>query len=205
MLPVGAPGGIGGCVHTGDTEYVSVARPELISSIRGACGLARNTAKPCGEPPYNSGARDWKYNNDYVEKDDGYRHSKWLAFMERRLKIARDLLNPNNSVLIVTIDDKEVNRLGLLLEQLFPDGRIEMVTTVINGRGKYRKGEFARCEEYVYFIAFGKASVQGEPDTDFDEGATVPWRTLRRSDINSARGTAKGGTSQFFPIYVDDG
>lgn len=157
------------------------------------------------DPPYNSGARDWKYNNDYVEKDDGYRHSKWLAFMERRLKIARDLLNPNNSVLIVTIDDKEVNRLGLLLEQLFPDGRIEMVTTVINGRGKYRKGEFARCEEYVYFIAFGKASVQGEPDTDFDEGATVPWRTLRRSDINSARGTAKGGTSQFFPIYVDDG
>ena len=40
------------------------------------------------DPPYNTGARDWKYNNDYVEADDHYRHSKWLAMMERRLLIA---------------------------------------------------------------------------------------------------------------------
>ena len=57
------------------------------------------------DPPYNTGARDWKYNNDYVESEDLYRHSKWLAFMERRLKIAKELLNPNDSVLIVTIDE----------------------------------------------------------------------------------------------------
>ena len=55
------------------------------------------------DPPYNSGAKDWKYNNDYVEDDDLYRHSKWLAFVERRLLLAKDLLNPNSSVLIVTI------------------------------------------------------------------------------------------------------
>ena len=59
------------------------------------------------DPPYNTGARDWKYNNDYVEGDDLYRHSKWLAFMERRLKLAKRLLNPDDSVLIVTIDEKE--------------------------------------------------------------------------------------------------
>src|SRR5699024_853559 len=59
------------------------------------------------DPPYNTGAKDWKYNNNYVESDDDYRHSKWLAFMERRLKIARELLNPEDSVLIVTIDEKE--------------------------------------------------------------------------------------------------
>ena len=41
------------------------------------------------DPPYNTGARDWKYNNNYVEGDDLYRHSKWLAFMERRLKLAK--------------------------------------------------------------------------------------------------------------------
>ena len=46
------------------------------------------------DPPYNSGARDWKYNNDYVEGDDLYRHSKWLAFIERRLLLAKKLLNP---------------------------------------------------------------------------------------------------------------
>jgi adenine-specific DNA-methyltransferase len=52
------------------------------------------------DPPYNTGARDWKYNNDYVEGEDLYRHSKWLAFMERRLKIANELLNKDRSVLV---------------------------------------------------------------------------------------------------------
>ena len=60
------------------------------------------------DPPYNTGAKDWKYNNDYVEGEDLYRHSKWLAFMERRLTVAKELLNPADSVLIVTIDEKEV-------------------------------------------------------------------------------------------------
>lgn len=59
------------------------------------------------DPPYNTGAKDWKYNNDYVETEDLYRHSKWLAMMERRLLLARDLLNPANSVLIVTIDESK--------------------------------------------------------------------------------------------------
>ena len=44
------------------------------------------------DPPYNSGAKDWKYNNDYVDKNDVWRHSKWLAFMGRRLKLALKLL-----------------------------------------------------------------------------------------------------------------
>ncbi len=154
------------------------------------------------DPPYNGGSTDWKYNNRYVATDDLYLHSKWLAFMERRLLLARELLNPDDSVLIVTIDHNEVSRLSLLLEQVFPDGRMQMVTSVINPRGKYRANDFARCEEYLFFLAFGDAYVQGEPDEDFGEGAPVPWRTFRRSDIASKRGTAKGGTAQFFPIYI---
>ena len=73
------------------------------------------------DPPYNTGARDWKYNNDYVDGNDGWRHSKWLAFMERRLKLAKSLLNPDTGVLIVTIDEKEVHQLGMLLEREFPE------------------------------------------------------------------------------------
>ena len=46
------------------------------------------------DPPYNSGARDWRYNNDYVDGEDAYRHSKWLAMMDRRLRLAKRLLNP---------------------------------------------------------------------------------------------------------------
>jgi len=103
------------------------------------------------DPPYNSGARDWKYNNDYVESEDLYRHSKWLAFMERRLQVARELLNRKESVLIVTIDEKEYLRLGLLLEQVFPEANIQMVTTVVNRAGSQRVGRFSRVEEYVFY------------------------------------------------------
>ena len=106
------------------------------------------------DPPYNTGARDWKYNNDYVEADDLYRHSKWLAMMERRLLVAKQLLNPADSVLIVTIDEKEYLRLGLLLEQVFPEARITMVTSSINAAGATRKGTFGRSAEYLFFVQF---------------------------------------------------
>jgi adenine-specific DNA-methyltransferase len=58
------------------------------------------------DPPYNTGARDWKYNNNYVDLNDSFKSSKWLSMMERRLIIARSLLKPNG-VLIVAIDDYE--------------------------------------------------------------------------------------------------
>ena len=112
------------------------------------------------DPPYNTGAKDWKYNNDFVDREDAYRHSKWLAFMERRLNIAKDLLNPKDSVLIVTVDEKEYLRLGLLLEQTFPGQRIQMVSTQINPKGSARGKEFYRVDEYIYFVYFGTAVVQ---------------------------------------------
>jgi adenine-specific DNA-methyltransferase len=56
------------------------------------------------DPPYNTGARDWKYNNDYVDKTDTFRHSKWLSMMKKRLLLASRLLKPDG-VLVVTIDD----------------------------------------------------------------------------------------------------
>ena len=188
----------------GDKPFHSVINGENFHALKALTYTHRGKIDAIYiDPPYNTGAKDWKYNNDYVESEDLYRHSKWLAFLERRLRIARELLNPENSVLIVSIDDKEYARLALLLEQIFPEAKIEMITSVINPRGKYRKGEFARCEEYIFFVMFGDAVVQGEPDEDFSEGSSISWRTLRRSDITSARGTKKGGTAQFYPIYID--
>jgi adenine-specific DNA-methyltransferase len=111
------------------------------------------------DPPYNSGAKDWKYNNDYVEREDLYRHSKWLAMIERRLAIAKVLLNPNDSALIVTIDEKEYLRLGLLLEQMFPDANIQMISSLINSKGTGRANEFRRVDEYVFFLWFGSAKL----------------------------------------------
>lgn len=94
------------------------------------------------DPPYNTGARDWKYNNDYVDSSDQYRHSKWLSFMQKRLKIAKKLLNPRDSVLIVTIDEKEYLHLGCMLEEMFPEANIQMISfcdKIIFGRLNYNK------------------------------------------------------------------
>ena len=139
------------------------------------------------DPPYNTGAKDWKYNNDYVEDDDLYRHSKWLAMMERRLLIAKELLNPADSVLIVTIDEKEYLRLGLLLEQTFEGSRIEMVSSVINPKGTGRSGDFARTNEYLFFVRMGTATVGSKTD-ESSVGDEVSWETMRRRNLASARG-----------------
>jgi len=154
------------------------------------------------DPPYNSGARDWKYNNDYVDDNDAYRHSKWLAFMERRLKLAKELLNPARSALIITIDEKEVHRLGLLLDQMFPGVRTQMVSTVINPAGTGRQNELSRTNEYIFVLQFGDVVLQPmAPESD----ASVPveWEPFRRRDLASRRGSPKGGRAQFYPVYVD--
>lgn len=151
------------------------------------------------DPPYNTGAKDWKYNNDYVAGDDLYRHSKWLAFMERRLQIAKALLNPTDSVLIVTIDEKEYLRLGLLLEQIFPDGRITMVSTAINRSGVVRAGDFTRINEYAFFVMFGESKVIAQRSGEVE---SVRWASLRRFEDSSRRHGPQPRPDQFYPVYV---
>ncbi|MEZ9472773.1 site-specific DNA-methyltransferase [Vibrio lentus] len=153
------------------------------------------------DPPYNTGAKDWKYNNDYVESEDLYRHSKWLAFMERRLKISRELLNPNQSALVVSIDEKEYLRLGLLLEQVFPEAKIQMVSTVINPKGVVRSNEFTRTNEFVYFVFIGNQKIV--PEIVSEEKDEVRWASLRRFEISSRRHGPTPRLGQFYPIYID--
>ena len=153
------------------------------------------------DPPYNTGARDWKYNNDYVDGNDAWRHSKWLSFMEKRLLLASRILQKDNSVLLVTIDDNELCSLGLLLDQIFPGCERQVVSITISPRGKSRDGRLSQVDEYLLVVYFGDAGVSniaGEGD-DIE----VRWRYLRRNDIESARGTSKGGPNQFYPIHVD--
>ena len=102
------------------------------------------------DPPYNTGARDWKYNNDYVDGNDTYRHSKWLSFMENRLKIAKALLKKAGS-LIIAVDDYEVNQLGLLLEKLFPSWTRDLIVVVHHPQGTGSK-TVSRVHEYAYVV-----------------------------------------------------
>lgn len=158
------------------------------------------------DPPYNTGARDWKYNNDYVDSSDSYRHSKWLSMMEKRLKLAKKLLNPSTGVLICTIDEKEVHHLRTLLEELFPETYIQMVTIVINPKGSTR-GRFSRVEEYALYCFMPEAYVQGGLDSmlgerdENNENVRPRWKGLLRSGIDSLRSDSP---NLFYPILIDE-
>ena len=160
------------------------------------------------DPPYNTGARDWKYNNDYVDSNDAYRHSKWLSMMEKRLKLAKKLLNPMDSVLIVTIDEKEYLHLGCLLEDMFPQANIQMISTVINSKGVARGAEFFRVNEYIFFVRLGESGVTALPLDDEWKGNIktsttnkVRWGSLMRSGSGANR---KDSPGCFYPIFISD-
>lgn len=153
------------------------------------------------DPPYNTRANDWKYNNNYVDSTDVYCHSKWLSMMEKRLKIAKKLLNPNDSILMLTIDDNEFAHIKLLLDEIFSECQIQIVDMFINPKGKARVGRLSQVDEYLLLVYMGNAKTV--PESNNIEGEEIRWPYLRRSDVESARGTTKGGTQQFYPIYVN--
>ena len=155
------------------------------------------------DPPYNNGEKSWKYDNDYVDKNDIFKHSKWLSMMKKRLVVAKKLLNPENSVLICTIDEKEFINLGALLEEIFPSAEIQMITDVINPRGTNRDNEFSRVEEYIYICRIGNARIIKSKNNmlgNTDEvGKARVWYAFNRG--NNPRSSAN---TQFFPIYIDE-
>ena len=160
------------------------------------------------DPPYNTGARDWKYNNDYVDGTDEYRHSKWLSMMKNRLLLAKHLLNPENSVLIVTIDEKEFLRLGCLLEELFPDANIQMVSSIIAQKGVARQSSFYRTNEFIFTVQLGKSRVVPLPlDEEWQLGKKssaaaqgIVWSQLRRSGTGDLR---TDSPNLFYPIIFE--
>lgn len=160
------------------------------------------------DPPYNTGAKDWKYNNDYVDGQDAYRHSKWLAFMERRLRLAKKLLDPHDSVLIITIDEKEVHRLALLLEQVFPGAAIQMVSVGINPAPPARNGLFGRADEFYFFVLLGNAAIRPTAlpgDWITAKGRThrgeIRWDLLRKSGASPTR---EGHPDTFYAFFVTE-
>ncbi len=146
------------------------------------------------DPPYNTGAKDWKYNNDFVEEEDSYRHSKWLSMMHSRLEIAKKLLS-EKGVLICTIDKHEQARLALLLEEIFTNYEIVCVTIIHNPAGTQGKN-FSYSNEFAYFV--------------FPKNGTYINKTIREDPLESAfrdwgtislRNQAK---TCFYPIIVKD-
>ena len=158
------------------------------------------------DPPYNTGDKSWKYNNRFVDENDSYRHSKWLSFMEKRLRLAEALLKPDG-VLVVTIDEHEVHHLGVLLRETFPNAYHQMVTIMNNPKG-VKQSRFSRVEEYAHFVFFGEAVVESRPDDLFTWGAedagakgeAPRWKGLLRSGSDAL---PSDRSNMVYPIAID--
>lgn len=161
------------------------------------------------DPPYNTGARDWKYNNDYVDSNDQWRHSKWLSMMKKRLLLAAKLLRPSG-ILCITIDDCEVHHLKCLLEEHLKSLEIfgtVAIKTSPSGRPTVRG--FRTNHEYALFLGRADtAEIGGVKRSDAqlalfketDESGSFTWANLRkRGGANTLR---EARPKQFYPFYV---
>lgn len=147
------------------------------------------------DPPYNTGAKDWKYNNDFVDTNDRFRHSKWLSMMKKRLQLAARLLSANG-VLVCAIDENEHASLSLLLSEVFPSHEAHSIAIVHNPRG-IQGDNFSYCHEYAVFVVpAGSKSI-----------AKRPLEAHKAKPLMKTGGVSKRetGYSMFYPIYVKDG
>lgn len=153
------------------------------------------------DPPYNRPGQKFKYNNNFIESEDPWLHSSWLSFMSHRLKIAKELLK-SDGVFICAIDEKEQEALGLLLQKIFPEHKIEIIVNQHSARGKQGKG-ISFCHEYHYILYpnDNKRYIfpQEISNEDREYGHLRQWGSeSMRDDPNVP------GRSMFYPIYIKD-
>ncbi|BCU07866.1 site-specific DNA-methyltransferase [Allochromatium tepidum] len=160
------------------------------------------------DPPYNTGNRDFIYNDRFVDRDDSYRHSQWLEFMYRRLELARELLAEDGSIW-VSIDDNEVFHLALLMDQVF--GERNRVATCIWQKAYAPKNSalhFSDDHEYVLVYALDRDVWRPNPmprtaaqDKSYKNPDDDPRGLWKSSDL-SARNPYSLGT---YPITCPSG
>jgi len=149
------------------------------------------------DPPYNTGAKDWIYNNDYVDSNDTYRHSKWLSMMKNRLQLAKVLLK-DDGVLVCAIDENEFTRLGLLIEQVFSNHENHCVTIEHNPRGIQGRN-LSYTHEYAYFSFSKTEKLIGSRKIEDED---ISWRNIRDNGGESLRSDAR---NCFYSVIVEDG
>lgn len=109
------------------------------------------------DPPYNTGNKDFVYNDVYVDPEDAYRHSKWVSFMYNRLRLTKKLLKKDGS-LFVSIDDHEYPRLIMLLESIFGKNKIKTIcvkmseATGVKMASVIKNGRIPKLKEYLIIV-----------------------------------------------------
>lgn len=160
------------------------------------------------DPPYNTGNRDFVYNDRFVDKTHRFRHSLWLEFMYRRLTLAKELL-ADDGVIFVSIDDNEIFRLGMLMDRVF--GEDNFIANVIWQKAYAPKNSAKHfSDDHEYVLVFSKNSTAWNPNplprSDAQDGAYKnpdnDPRGLWRADGMSARNFYSKGT---YPVECPSG
>ncbi|MFZ2049272.1 MAG: site-specific DNA-methyltransferase [Minisyncoccia bacterium] len=163
------------------------------------------------DPPYNTGNRDWKYNNDYVDAEDSFRHSKWLSFMSSRLRLAKNLMR-DDGFIVCAIDHYELFYLGILMDTVFgEENRLGIVAVVHKAEGRNQEKFFGTSHEYMLFYAKNKTlSKFNKTVLDADIQATFNLKDAEGSYRLNNYLRSGGGDQNlrvnkphfFYPIYV---
>ncbi|MBF6615531.1 MAG: site-specific DNA-methyltransferase [Candidimonas sp.] len=114
------------------------------------------------DPPYNTGNKDWVYNDDYVNKNDRWRHSKWLEFMYQRMTLARDLLTPDG-VILICINDENRARLELLMDEVMPGRRLGSLVWRTKDTGNDLDQRLSHVHEHILVYAAPGFAFNGRP------------------------------------------
>ncbi|MFV8468835.1 site-specific DNA-methyltransferase [Mycoplasma sp. MV126] len=111
------------------------------------------------DPPYNTGNKDFIYNDAYVDSEDAFRHSKWLSFMKKRLELAKELLS-EKGVIFISIDDNEQSQLKLLCDEIFGENNfISNLAVEINPKGRKNSDFISKTHEYCLIYAKRKSDI----------------------------------------------
>ena len=158
------------------------------------------------DPPYNTGNKDFVYNDSFVDKEDGYRHSKWLSFMDKRLKIAKKLLS-EKGVIFISIDDNEQAQLKMLCDEIFsPD---KFVAT-IPWRKRTAKSDvpYYFSQDYEWVLCYANENFTAGIQKDsrkYYETLDFPNRPWRIHDMSTQRTALERPNSNFTMVNPKNG
>ncbi len=165
------------------------------------------------DPPYNTGNQSWIYNNSYVDREDRFKHSKWLSFMSKRLRLARNLLK-EDGFFIVTIDHNELFALGLLTDEIFGEAnRLGVITVVHKPEGRNQEKFFGTSNEFMLVYAkninkakFNRVILDSELQARFDEeDEKGKFRLKNFIRLTDGKYSLRENKPHFFyPVYVSN-
>ncbi len=114
------------------------------------------------DPPYNTGNKDWVYNDKFVSANDRWRRSQWLEFLYQRLTLARELLT-SDGVILVSINDENRDRLGLLMDEVFPGRRVGSFVWRSRTGGNDAEGAFF-SSNHEHVLVYGNSGFRFSGD-----------------------------------------